>query len=230
MTQAYIYAPATFGNMGADAMSQSADDVAMRSSIAPIITFWTSIIFLFMAIFRLGALIRFLSHPVMTGFVTAAAMYIFFSQVKYILDLHVPHYEYNFQQYKWMATNLKYSNPWTILIGGLSFIALLTVKILKKKFPPTDKRMEHLWFRVWHVGSSFTILIALVFAAMAARALTQARHNIPVVGHVEPGLSKPAIPNLTEFPIDTSLFQSIPVALLAHMEAYAVGRKFAEVR
>lgn len=40
--------------------------------------------------------IRFLSHPVMTGFTSGAAFYIGFSQIKYIFGITTPHYEYNY--------------------------------------------------------------------------------------------------------------------------------------
>jgi len=73
-----------------------------------------------------------------------------------------------------LAKNLKHSNPYTILVGGLSFFAMVMVKILKRKFPATEERMKHWWFRVWKVLSTFTTLIAVVVAAFAARALTHA--------------------------------------------------------
>lgn len=47
---------------------------------------------------------------------------------------------------------------------------------------------------------------------------------------VKPGLSSFAVPAFSEYHIDTILVESIPVALLGFMEAYAVGRKYAEVR
>jgi len=165
----------------------------------------------------------------LTGFVTAAAIYIFFTQIKYILDLHVPHRDYHYQQYIWLINHLDESNPWTVMVGGLSFLVMLTIKILKRKYPSTEERLKHWWFRVWRLLSSFTTLIVVAVSAVVAHQLSHAGHPIPVVGYVEPGLSAHAIPDFSTFAINTSLFQSIPVALLAYMEAHAVGRKFAEV-
>ncbi len=46
--------------------------------------------------FHYPQVIRFLSHPVMTGFTSGAAFYIGFSQLKYIFGITTPHYEYNY--------------------------------------------------------------------------------------------------------------------------------------
>lgn len=45
---------------------------------------------LFMGVFRLGIIFNFLSQPVITGFTSAAAVIIVFSQIKYALGLDIP--------------------------------------------------------------------------------------------------------------------------------------------
>jgi hypothetical protein len=48
---------------------------------------------------------------------------------------------------------------------------------------------------------------------------------------VKPGLGRAAVPSFRRFlPMNSVVIESVPVALLAYMEAYAVGRKYAEVR
>jgi hypothetical protein len=58
---------------------------AKRVSLAPVLTFWVGIIFLVLSITKAGNLIKFVSHSVMTGFVSAAGLFIGLSQLPQIL-------------------------------------------------------------------------------------------------------------------------------------------------
>ena len=62
--------------------------------------------------------------------------------------------------------------------------------------------------------------------------LTSVCLSVCLVGQVRPGLSRARVPSFGLFSgsLNAVVVESIPVALLAYMEAFAVGRKYAEVR
>jgi sulfate permease, SulP family len=66
-----------------------------------------------MGLLKLGSLIRYLSHSVMTGFTSAAGIYVGFTQLKYILDVHPTPKHYHFSQMIEMGQLIKEGNPVT---------------------------------------------------------------------------------------------------------------------
>ncbi len=76
-----------------------------------------------MDIFRLGFIVNFLSHPVVAGFSSAAAIIIGFSQLKYLLGVDIPRGQVH-EIFIYAIQNCGDSHLIT-LIMGLSCIALL---------------------------------------------------------------------------------------------------------
>ena len=77
---------------------------------------------------KLGFLVNFLSHPVLAGFTSAAAIVIGFSQLKHLLGVDIPRTEYFYEQVLYAAehlleSNLFSGNYWT---GRHSYTALLS--------------------------------------------------------------------------------------------------------
>ena len=68
-----------------------ASDPSEFIGLAILLAFMVGVIQLAMGIFRLGFLVNFLSHPVISGFTSAAALIIGFSQLKHLLGFSVPH-------------------------------------------------------------------------------------------------------------------------------------------
>ena len=62
-----IYMPTALTALGMDTSLRGAEDLAARAAAASVCAFWVGVLFLLMAFFRLGNLIRFMSHSVMTG-------------------------------------------------------------------------------------------------------------------------------------------------------------------
>jgi len=91
------------------------------------LAFMSGIILLGLGLFRLGFLANFLSHPVITGFVTASGIIIAASQMKHIFGVSAD--GHNILE---IATSLRESiielNWITLLIGSLTTVFLLWVR------------------------------------------------------------------------------------------------------
>ena len=87
-----------------------------------------------MGLFRLGFLVNFLSHPVIAGFTSAAALIIGFSQFKHLLGLSIPRGKVHetilavFQQ--WEGIHMQ-----TLIVGMLAIIILVVVKKINRRIP-----------------------------------------------------------------------------------------------
>ncbi len=80
-----------------------------------------------MGVVRLGFLVNFLSHPVLAGFTTAAALVIGFSQLKHLLGIAIPNLEF-FELLRYAATHLAETNWVTFALGGGGILILVYFK------------------------------------------------------------------------------------------------------
>src|SRR5204862_1960381 len=83
-----------------------------------IVTIMAGAILIGMGLARMGALIKFIPYPVITGFTSGIAVIIFSSQVKDFLGLHMGAVPADFSE-KWVAygEHLRSFNPATFAIG-----------------------------------------------------------------------------------------------------------------
>ncbi|MGL6281701.1 MAG: SulP family inorganic anion transporter, partial [Microcoleaceae cyanobacterium] len=79
---------------------------------------------LFMGIFRLGFLVNFLSQAVISGFISAAAIIIGFSQVKHLFGLKIPQTESLLELIGYLIPQLSQTN-WITLVLGLTSLVIL---------------------------------------------------------------------------------------------------------
>ena len=78
-----------------------------------------------MAVFRLGFLVNFISHPVLVGFTSAAAIVIGFSQLKHLFGVSIERGEYPFQMIANTLRQIEESNLTTLAIGLTSCLLLI---------------------------------------------------------------------------------------------------------
>ena len=92
--------------------------------LALTLAFLVAIIQLIMGVVRAGFLVNFLSHPVVAGFTSSAAIVIGFSQLKHLLGVNIPRTHYFYEQVLYAAEHILESNVFTLIIG-LGGIAVL---------------------------------------------------------------------------------------------------------
>eukprot|EP01035_Chromulina_nebulosa_P020825 gene20825-26993_t len=179
-------------NYGIKPGSQEAVDFTGEAALA------VGTIFCVLSIFNLGDLITYISHPVMSGFTTGAAMSIGLSQLKngFGFTNAVPQtgqegYEYNYQVMKWFVDNWSgtyteatapsvpkgsgivsvgrsYQNFWAVEICFAIFLPLLLTQMLRNTFPNTPERAKSVLFNIWNIVSSLFSFGALVISAHIA--------------------------------------------------------------
>jgi MFS superfamily sulfate permease-like transporter len=151
-----------------------------------------------LSISKLGNMIQFVSHPVMSGFTTGAAALIGLNQLKsaFGFTLTVPQqgqpgYEYNYQVMQWFNEhwNLRYHftpaqiakkaslglqdgrlyrNPVATKIFFGLYIPLLIIVILKNYFKPTPQRKKSMAYHIWQLTANIMPFIAIIIGAHLA--------------------------------------------------------------
>jgi sulfate permease, SulP family len=164
-----------------------------------------------MGLLRLGFLANFLSHPVISGFITASGLQIAAGQLAPALGIHAKGENF-FAIVIELGRNIRFINPYTAAIGIASLIFLFWVRSSLK---PLLRRAG--------VGDRVADILAKV-GPVAAIAITTAvvwrfglsSHGVSIVGTVPKGLPKLALP-----PLDLSLWMKILVpALLISIVGY----------
>lgn len=166
-----------------------------------IATFLAGLILIAAGVFRLGQMIKFIPHPVVTGFTAGIAVIIASSQVKDFLGLAMVNVPAEFMP-KWQAyfTAMPSTN-WATLGIGLSALATI---ILLRKFAPKLPGF----------------LIAVLVSSVAVAFL-----NLPVdtVGSRFPdmpaGIPMPSLPEFSLAKITAVLPSAFTIAFLAGIEA-----------
>lgn len=93
------------------------------------------IVHLIMGYLKLGFFVNFLSHPVLAGFTSAAAVIISVSQLKHLLGIDIPRYEHSYETLEFVFWNLDQTNVPTLIIGVISILLIQVLKQWKPKFP-----------------------------------------------------------------------------------------------
>ena len=171
----------------------------------------SGLLLLALGLLRLGFLANFLSHPVISGFITASGIQIAAGQLAPVLGIHAEGESF-VDLLKSMVPNLGHINIYTATIGFASLAFLFWVrrglKPLLRRFGVSERAADILA----KVGP--VVAIALTTAAVWGFGLTE--HGVKIVGTVPKGL-----PRLTLPPLDLGLWAKLIVpALLISIVGY----------
>ena len=175
-----------------------------------------------MGVLRLGFLVNFLSHPVLSGFTSAAAIVIGFSQLKHVLGFAVPRSEHFYEQVLYTLQHLSQTNGYTLAIGLLSIGVLLYFKHKMAKL-----------LRMWHFGEGWVIPISksgpLITVLLGTLLVWGGSldEQVAVVGVVPLGL-----PSLTMPLFDIGVWQvlqptALAISFVGYMESISVAKSLA---
>lgn len=168
----------------------------------------TGLIQLAFGFLRLGVLVSFLSRPVMSGFISAAAILIIFSQVKTLLGLQVIRTTYLHDTISELYANI---SEWHLLTTGIGLASILALLALKKWLP---KLPDTLFLIV------FTSFICWLFQ------LDQA--GVAIVGDIPAGLPSFLLPKISGNQVLSILPAALIIALISFIETLSIGKTFAE--
>lgn len=98
------------------------------------VAFLVGILYLIVGVFRLGFFANFLSHSVISGFTTGAALIIGLSQLKYFFGISIPSTETALQTFIEICKNIDATQWREVVMCSVWLIMLITMKHLAKRF------------------------------------------------------------------------------------------------
>jgi len=185
------------------AAAGSAEYVGLAVALALLV----GVIQLGMGLVRAGFLVNFLSHPVVSGFTSAAALIIGLSQLKHLLGVEIPRSHHIHTIIIAAFEKLGDIQPHTVLIGAVSIAALV---ILKKRAPKLPRA-----------------LIVVAGTTVAVWAFGLADKGVAIVGDVPAGLPTPALPSFESGTLTALLPTAVIISLVGFMESVSVAKAFA---
>ena len=161
-----------------------------------------------MGLVRAGFLTNFLSHPVLSGFTSAAALIIGFSQLKHLLGIDLERSKHIHTIVIQAFEQLGSIQPITFVIGAASVGLLLTLKKWKPMFPRALAVVVLATLAVWGLGLHESASVAIV-------------QDVPA------GLPALTMPTFTWDAVMQLLPTAITISLVAFMESIAVAKRVA---
>lgn len=183
-----------------------------------------------MGLVRLGFLVNFLSHPVLSGFTSAAALVIGFSQLKHLLGLSMPRMGF-MALLQYTAVHLSETNWVTLAVGGGGILILLFFKYRLGKLL-TRLGMQSRW--VLPLTKSAPLVIVLLGTLLVWLFKLDQQAGVAIVGDVPAGLPSLTLPS-TILSLDIAVWQlllptALVISFVGYMESIAVAKSLASKR
>lgn len=210
--------------LGASGISQFAvSGTADYMQLALTLALLVGIIQALMGLLRAGFLVNFLSHPILAGFTSAAALVIGFSQLKHLLGIDMPRLEF-FETIGYTIDHAGETEPAPFLIGAAGIAILLIFKFmlggqLKKLRIPLRIATP--------LTKSGPLVIVLLGTAAVMLLRLHEGSGIKVVGQVPAGLPSLTMPILDLETWQMLLPTALVISFVGYMESISVAKSLA---
>jgi sulfate permease, SulP family len=174
---------------------------------AIVLALFVGLIQLVLGLARLGSLVNFVSHSVMTGFITGAALLIAFSQIRHALGLDLPRPEHFLSFFPALIQQIGNTDLISLLIA----LTALGLSIGIKKFLPA-----------WP-----NYLIALATATGLFLVMGPSAESVATIGRLGEVIPTAALPPLSMTHFSELLSPAFAIALVGLLEAMSISRAIA---
>lgn len=194
---------------------------------AILLAFISGVLLLAMGLARLGFLVNFLSHPVISGFTSAAALVIGFSQLKHLLGIDIPRSHLITDTITYALTQLEKINPATFLLAAVSLALLLLWK------GPVPRWLKKAGLPVSLIDplSKAGPLVVVVLTTVVVWSLSlDQTSGVKVVAEIPAGLPSLTFPVFTSSLLQELLPAALLISLVGFLESVSVAKSLASKR
>ncbi len=165
-----------------------------------IATIMAGIILIFMGLFKLGSLIKFIPFTITTGFTAGIALTIFIGQIKDFFGLSFSHSPIEtVDKIKEIVASVETINFQAAIVGGVTLLILVLLPKLFKKIPPS--------------------LIAILVSALLVKFLDLEVLTIGDLYDISSKLPTPSLPGLSFETVKAVIPDAFTIAILAAVES-----------
>jgi len=184
--------------------------MAMYIPTAMLLTLLVGVFQFSLGLFRLGAIVNFLSHPVIVGFTNAAALFIGLTQISKVFGVTMPGgpSDHFLTVRIWgVIQNLDQTHLATLLMGIAAFAIMIVLKRYFPKYPG--------------------VLIAVVATTVTSYAIDFEGMGGKVVGSIPEGLPGFAMPEFSYEAVSGLMIGAVIIAMVGFMEAISIAKAMA---
>ena len=212
--------------MTAAALGNIADQGTMGYAVAALtLALLSGVMLLVMGVFKLGFLANFLSHPVISGFITASGVIIAASQIKHILGIDASGGNLA-ELLMSIWANLGTVNGTTVVIGVSATLFLFWVRKGLKPF----LRARGVGPRAADVATKAGPVAAVVVTTLAVWAFDLAGQGVKIVGAVPQSLPPLTLPDLSFELMGSLLLPAFLISVIGFVESISVAQTLAAKR
>lgn len=183
------------------------------------------LILLLMAMLRMGGLVNFISHPVLTGFTSGAAILIVFSQLSHLLGLAKNLCNFDFSCY---ANSLQLINNYSL---GLGIISLLILIGFGPIFSFILNHFRANKILITAINKSAPLITIIISTGLVSSYQLSGLHQVSIVGEIQAGLPKIDFSFIDDFSHWKALLPSASfIAIIAYVESVAIAKVTANLR
>ncbi len=171
------------------------------------LTFLAGVYQLAFGLARLGTLVNFVSHSVVVGFTSGAAILIATSQMRHVfgIDLHNAH---SFVEvWSGLIAQIHHMNLYVLIVALITLAAAVLFRIWIPRWPG--------------------MLFAMIIGSLVCLAINGEGHGINLVGQMPARLPPLSLPDFSSDTIRLLAPKALAVALLGLIEALSIGRSIA---
>jgi len=179
-----------------------------------------------MALFRLGGLSNFLSHPVLNGFTSAAAIIIIISQIKNLTGLDVPRGESIINKLSYVAENTSQLDLLTFSIGLSCILGLVFLKpAIERLSIKCNIDNQH----AKALGRTGPLVIVVISTALVYL-LKLDSYNVSIVGNIPAGLPEFSLGFIKSANFKDLIPSAIIITIIAYVETVSIAKVLANRR
>jgi sulfate permease, SulP family len=215
---ASLMTASSIGNLGLETQAQYLQAVVILAMLS-------GLFLLLLGVLRFGFLANFLSHPVVSGFITASGIIIALSQMRHILGIqasgdNLPDLLGS------MARNISTVNSMTVAVGlfvlGFLFASRFWLKNLLENLGTSDYKAGI----ITKAAPVIAVIVTILWAGFAGLG----EQGVALVGEIPAGLPALAFPDVDIFLVRELLVPAILISIIGYVESVSVGKTLAAKR
>ncbi|WP_096186650.1 SulP family inorganic anion transporter [Evansella halocellulosilytica] len=173
-----------------------------------VLTLLVGLIQFLLGLFKLGAITKLISHAVISGFISAAALMIAFSQLTHLLGVELGNSKNVFLILYEAGSNITDIHTITLIIG---LACIFTLFFFKKKVPKLP-------------GPLVVVIVSIIVVST----FSLHEQGVKIVGEIPSGLPNVSVPSFDFVTITTLLPIAVTISIIAFVESYAMAKVIAE--
>lgn len=189
------------------------------------LTFMSGVILLFLGVFRIGFMANFLSHPVISAFVTASAIIIGVSQLKHLFGIESEGQNITTLGLS-LLTSISDTNFYTLLLGLASIAIILWCKTRASSALVRLGLSQYMAKTLSRVGPVIVVVLTSSIAYFGRLDL----RGVQLLGEIPVGLPGFQIPSLSSDLVSSLLGSAVLISIIGFVESISVAQTLAARR